>query len=210
MKAFGWLAPRGAATGRSSASAAARRGRGFALRELLLLPNVLSLLRIPLALAFPFVAASPALSLAVLAAAGATDVFDGWVARRLNQVTATGAIVDPIADKAFAVTVVVTLLARHDLPAWAVVPLLARELFEAPLLAWVFLTGRHRGARLDEAAANVPGKAATIAQFAAVMSAIALPRALPALLLLASVAGAGAGVAYWLRELGRGGAAPRV
>jgi len=176
----------------------------FSAEELLLPPNVLSLLRLPLAAAFPFVARSRGSAMTVLALAGLTDVFDGWLARQNGQVTATGAVLDPVADKVFALSVVATLVARGKLPGWGIAALLTREILEAPLLAWVFL-GRspRRADDIADVRSNVPGKLATVAQFAAVMTAIEAPALLPAALALAAATGAVAGVAYWERELTR-------
>ena len=53
------------------------------------------------------------------------------------------------------------------------------------------------------ARANVPGKLATVFQFCAVLSAIALPNMLNVLLAVAAIAGGLAGVAYWMRALGQ-------
>ena len=175
----------------------------YRLADLVLLPNVLSALRLPLALVFPFVAANVHAALGVLVAAALTDVFDGWLARRMGQVTAVGAVVDPIADKVFATTVVITLLLDHKLPMWALPALLAREILEAPLVAWVLVSQSFRGARRAAARANIPGKLATTVQFIAVLSAIAAPELLEASLIASAVAGVLAGVSYWYRELHR-------
>lgn len=175
----------------------------YRLADLALLPNVLSALRLPLAVAFPFVVANPHAALGVLLASGLTDVLDGWLARRRGQVTAVGAVVDPIADKVFATTVVVTLLVRHQLPWWALPALLAREILEAPLVVWVLVSQSFRGARKAAARANVPGKLATTVQFVAVLAAIAAPEILDVALVASAIAGALAGVSYWHRELHR-------
>lgn len=172
-------------------------------RDLALPPNLMSLARLPLAVLFPFVATRPGLALAVLCCAGLTDVLDGWLARRAGQVTRIGAIVDPIADKVFALTVVATLLQSGKLPLWGIPALLAREILELPLALWIALSRRFRGRRLSAASANIPGKLATTVQFAAVLTAIALPVALPAMLAAAAIAGAAAGVSYWGRQLRR-------
>jgi cardiolipin synthase (CMP-forming) len=176
----------------------------FSLDELLLLPNVLSLARIfPLAAAFPLASREKGSALAVLALAGVTDVLDGWLARAWNKTTSTGAVLDPIADKAFAMSVVGTLIARGKLPAWGIPALLAREILEAPLLAWMILARPREEREVTEVRANVPGKIATVAQFAAVMAAIEAPVLLPIALGASAVTGAWAGIAYWKRELGR-------
>lgn len=173
----------------------------YRLADLALLPNVLSALRLPLAVVFPFVAANAHAALGVLIAAGLTDVFDGWLARRRGQVTAIGAVVDPIADKVFATTVVLTLLVRHDLPLWALPALLAREILEAPLVVWVLVSQSFRGARRAAARANLPGKLATLVQFVAVLAAIVAPDLLGITLVAAAVSGVLAGISYWYREL---------
>ncbi len=69
--------------------------------EAILTPaNVLSLSRIPLAAAF---AALPSarVRLVILLAAAASDLLDGWVARRFGGPSLLGAKVDPVADKVF-------------------------------------------------------------------------------------------------------------
>lgn len=175
----------------------------YRLADLALWPNLLSALRLPLALVFPFVIETPRIALTVLVAAALTDVFDGWLARRLDQVTALGAVIDPIADKVFATTVVITLLFHHDLPLWALPALLAREILEAPLVLWILLSRSFRGARKAAARANIPGKLATTVQFVAVFSAIAIPYLLDVALIAAAIAGSLAGVSYWIRELHR-------
>jgi CDP-diacylglycerol--glycerol-3-phosphate 3-phosphatidyltransferase/cardiolipin synthase len=177
----------------------------FSRRELLLAPNVTSALRLPLALIFPFAARSEGAALTVLALAGLTDVLDGWLARRNGQATSTGAVLDPIADKVFALSVVGTLIGQGRIPTWGIPALLAREILEVPLLVWVLIEGRDGSAPTPEVRANVPGKMATTAQFAAVMAALGLPQALPAALAASAVTGAIAGVAYWRRELSRRG-----
>lgn len=175
----------------------------YRLADLALLPNVLSALRLPLAVAFPFVVGNVHAALGVLLAAGLTDVFDGWLARRRGQVTAIGAVVDPIADKVFATTVVITLLARHEMPTWSLPALLAREILEAPLVVWVLVSHSFRGVRKAGASANIPGKLATTVQFVAVLCAIAARDWLEPALVAAAVSGALAGVSYWRRELRR-------
>ncbi len=170
----------------------------FDLSDLLRPPNLVSLLRIPLAIAFPFAAKRPHTALLVVATSALTDVLDGWLARRTGDTTPTGAIVDPIADKIFAISVVGTLLARHTLPAWSVPALFAREILEAPLMAWVLLHGKNSE---RDARANVPGKIATTIQSGALLWAISSQKANRPALVLAAVAGTAAGLSYWVREL---------
>lgn len=60
--------------------------------------------------------------------AALTDRLDGWLARRLDQVTDWGKLVDPIADKALVGTALVGLSILDDLPWWVTIVILVREL----------------------------------------------------------------------------------
>ena len=64
----------------------------------------------------------------LFALAAATDYFDGWLARNLNQITILGKLLDPIADKLIVMATLVTLTELGRAPSWLVVLLLAREL----------------------------------------------------------------------------------
>lgn len=173
----------------------------YRARDLLLPPSVVSLCRVPMAFAFPWVASDPWLALGLLAAAGASDVLDGYLARRLGQATATGAVVDGVTDKLFMLSVVGTLLVTDKLPLWGVLLLGARDLGEAPLVVWWMLSPPQRKIRAEDPKANVPGKVATVLQFAAVVASILRSPSLVPLLACAGIVGLGAAVSYWRREL---------
>jgi cardiolipin synthase len=73
-------------------------------------PNVLTIARfflIPLYL-YIFLAGHTAMAFLVLVVAGATDVLDGYLARRKKQTTALGSMLDPLADKSMMLTVVLS------------------------------------------------------------------------------------------------------
>jgi cardiolipin synthase len=170
-------------------------------RDLLLLPGLLSLARIPLAALFPVVVHAPVLALSVLAISGLTDVLDGWFARRLGQVTDVGAAIDPITDKLFVGSVVVTLLAVGELSGLQVVLLATREIGELPLVLWFAMNKKARQKLVDHPSANLPGKLATALQFAAVSLALFHSALTGALLVVTAVCGAAAAMIYWLREI---------
>jgi CDP-diacylglycerol--glycerol-3-phosphate 3-phosphatidyltransferase len=65
---------------------------------------------------------------AVFAVAMATDQLDGWLARRLDQTSAFGALLDPIADKVLVMVALVMLVAENVAPAWMVAAIVAREI----------------------------------------------------------------------------------
>jgi cardiolipin synthase (CMP-forming) len=171
--------------------------------DLLLLPSLVSLLRVPLAALFPFCVERPILALAVLAAAGATDVIDGWIARRFNQATPTGVVVDPITDKIFVGVVAVTLIVTERLEPVEILWLAARDIGELPLVLWWAASPSRRRGRAEHPAANIPGKLATVTQFVVVASAIVGSSATGALVLLAGALGAIAAASYWWREIKR-------
>jgi len=58
-----------------------------------------------------------------------SDGLDGYLAKRNDQVTELGAMLDPLADKALLVSVFITLGLRQDLPTWLVVFVVFRDLF---------------------------------------------------------------------------------
>ena len=68
------------------------------------------------------------LGFAVFAAAALSDFFDGWLARRLDQHSLLGRILDPIADKLLVAAALVMLATDGRAPAIAVVAILLREL----------------------------------------------------------------------------------
>jgi len=96
----------------------------------LTLANALTALRIVLAPVFLvlYVEGARLRALAAFAAAAATDVLDGLVARALRQPTRLGAFLDPIADKFLATCALVALAATGRLPVWLPVLVVARDL----------------------------------------------------------------------------------
>jgi CDP-diacylglycerol--glycerol-3-phosphate 3-phosphatidyltransferase len=93
-------------------------------------PNLLTMLRIVLILPFGLLFFDGALqtrwaALAVFLVACATDWLDGHLARRLNQGSALGRMLDPIADKLLAATALVSLIATGAITRWSILAALA-------------------------------------------------------------------------------------
>lgn len=169
------------------------------LHDLAVLPNILSAARVPLALAFPF-AKEKESAIALIGAAGLTDLLDGWAARKLGQETTLGASLDGISDRAFSVSVLATLVRRGLLSRGSAVLLATRELLELPLAVRVLTSPKARSVAVDRSA-NRLGKFATALELGAVVAAIARSKLTRPLVALAGVMGAIAGVSYWMREL---------
>ncbi len=173
----------------------------YRIGDLFLLPNLLSAVRLPLALGFPFSAGHVSLALGLLALAAVSDVLDGWVARRLGQATSVGALVDGVADKVFAASVVGTLVATGLLSPGEAVLLATREAGEVPLACWLLFRERKR-VLVNARKATGIGKTATVLEFVTVVAVIARWPVVPFLLAATASFGVAAAVGYWQRESG--------
>ena len=105
------------------------------------LPNLLTLLRIffvPLLVAAlvqerlsvtldGFFLTNNLLALGIFLIASATDLLDGFLARRWKQVTTVGMLLDPIADKLLISAALIALVQVHVVPAWFVILIVSRE-----------------------------------------------------------------------------------
>ena len=173
----------------------------YRAKDVFELPNLVSLARIPLAIAFPFVIDRPFVALAVLALAGISDVVDGWLARTRGLVTPVGIVLDPVTDKLFVLVVVVSLVFAERLPFPEVVLLATREIGELPLLVWWALSRRKRRQKAEHTMANLPGKLATLLQFTTVAAALFVSRWVHELVFATALVGALAAAIYIWREL---------
>jgi CDP-diacylglycerol--glycerol-3-phosphate 3-phosphatidyltransferase len=117
-------------------------GSRFPLRHFLLPPNLLSLLRV--VLVWPVVlclkADNPRANLVLaglVVAMTITDFLDGWLSRRLNQVTELGKLLDPLADKIAMVAGLAALIIYRRFPLPLVVVLVYRDLVILVLGLWM-------------------------------------------------------------------------
>lgn len=84
------------------------------------IPNILTIARfflIPVYIVV-FYAGNYHYAFYIMVLAGVTDVVDGYIARRYNQITEVGKMLDPLADKAMMITVILTLAIKGLIP-WA-------------------------------------------------------------------------------------------
>lgn len=107
----------------------ARDGPEVVGDRVLTIPNVLSLVRL---LAMPLVwfditGGRPVRALVVLAVLVSTDWIDGYVARRFDQVSRLGRVLDPVSDRVLIVIVVVALGAAGIVPWWPLGAVLLRD-----------------------------------------------------------------------------------
>jgi phosphatidylglycerophosphate synthase len=177
---------------------------------LLSLPNLLTLIRLPMAAAVWFVAPWPWALLSLMAAAALSDMLDGWFARRmrerrkarglptrgLGERGGTGAWLDPLCDKTFVVSVIAAVWWFYRPDWWLLALIGLREIVLVPLvLAWRLLPHKPLDMR-----AGLAGKLTTVVQFVALWSLILGTHALgPAI--AAAAAGAIAVYDYVRRAL---------
>ena len=93
-------------------------------------PNALSMLRllgVPLFLWLVLVPEADGWAIAVLMLSGVTDYLDGYLARRLNQTSRLGQILDPVADRLYILAVVIGLALRDIVPWWFAIILPLRD-----------------------------------------------------------------------------------
>jgi cardiolipin synthase len=106
-------------------------GQSTGLSRVWTIPNILSMLRlagVPLFLWLVLGPEADAWALVVLMISGVTDFLDGYLARRLNQFSSLGEILDPVADRLYILAVVVGLALRDIIPWWVAIILPLRDL----------------------------------------------------------------------------------
>jgi cardiolipin synthase len=111
--------------------------------EWLNLPNALSFLRILLVPVFVFlmVADHQIWAIAVLAFSSVTDYLDGYLARKWNQQTRLGQLLDPAADRLYIFATLLGLALVGYIPAWLFWVILARELVLIPTMPMLAAKG---------------------------------------------------------------------
>jgi phosphatidylglycerophosphate synthase len=170
----------------------------YSLRDAFRPPGLISLVRLPLGIAFLFVMDNSAAAIGILVAAAFSDALDGWVARHFRQATATGAALDAVMDKAFVLVVVFALVLRGPLTLVEAILLGTRDLGELPLV--LRAAARHRIGVGAPRRANVLGKVATVLQFATLAAILVGAPHRGVWVAVTSLSGAVAAVGYWLRE----------
>jgi cardiolipin synthase (CMP-forming) len=106
-------------------------GDEHGLDRVLTVPNVVTSVRlacVPVFVWLLFGAHEQTAAAVLLGVLGATDWVDGFAARRWNQVSTLGKVLDPVADRVLVATAVVSVMVYGAVPLWFGVATLAREL----------------------------------------------------------------------------------
>ena len=135
-------------------------------------PNSITLLRMVLIPVFigafylPYHWA-PQLATFIFWLAAISDWFDGYLARKLDQQSALGAFLDPLADKLMVISALVLLIAKHPDNVWLMLSaliIISREIIISSLREWMATQGQQ-----DTVAVSFVGKAKTSAQMLALL-----------------------------------------
>lgn len=135
------------------------------------LPNLVSASRVVLGIAFLLVESVTA-RLSLIAVASLTDMLDGWLARRTRAASRLGALVDPLADRFFALCVVVAYVVGGQLSAWQAVALMFRDVMS--IIGW-FVARNVSWLRPIAFKARLLGKVVTVLQLATFLVVLLLP-----------------------------------
>jgi cardiolipin synthase (CMP-forming) len=158
------------------------------------LPNIISLSRVLLAAGF-VVVDRVGVRLGLVGLAGLTDFFDGWLARRAKWTTRWGALIDPFADRVFALVAVVTFFVMGALSAVGCIVLISRDIMTAVgfvvarVVPWL---------QQVQFKARMPGKLVTVLQFITFVCLLGLPSFVTPMLWLVGITSAYSIVDYTL------------
>ena len=106
--------------------------------RIITVPNILSFMRllgVPLFLWLILVPEADGWAIVVLIFAGISDYLDGKIARKWNQISRVGQILDPLADRLYILATLIGLLLRGIIPWWWVAVLVGRDLIMGVVLA---------------------------------------------------------------------------
>ncbi len=133
------------------------------------IPNMLTVFRLLLIPVFIMVFNSPAenrllLAMGVFLLAGATDLLDGFIARRYNMITEIGTLMDPLADKLMLITVLLCMAYQQYFPPWIVAIVILKE--AVMVGGGIYLYNAKKKIVIP---ANIYGKAATAGFYLAIV-----------------------------------------
>ncbi len=136
------------------------------------LPNLMSTSRVALAIGFvAFDGVST--RLALIAIASMTDFLDGWLARRTQTISRIGALIDPVADRFFALGVVVAYVIGGQFTWWQAIAVMFRDIMS--IIGW-FVARNVAWLRPITFKARRIGKAVTVAQLVTFLAVLLTPQ----------------------------------
>jgi phosphatidylglycerophosphate synthase len=143
-------------------------------------PNLVSTSRVVLGFGF-LMSETVAMRLTLIALASLTDFLDGWIARRTQAASRLGALVDPVADRFFALCVVVGYVITAQLSVWQALALMFRDIMS--IIGW-FVARNVSWLRPITFKARWLGKVVTVLQLATFLAVLLRPAATDAMVWL--------------------------
>ena len=130
-------------------------------KEIFLIPNILSIIRliavIPVGyFLFSESESSKIIIFSLFVFMLITDLSDGYVARKFNQVSETGKIIDPLVDKISIAAIAIMLLIKGLIPLWFIIVVLGRDILI--LVFGMYIKNRYKVTLMS----NYPGKLAAL------------------------------------------------
>ena len=144
-------------------------------KEILTIPNLLSLFRlllIPVYMVIYLQAETLTdyyIAGAILAVSCLTDMIDGKIARHFNLSTKIGQVLDPIADKATQITLVVCLATRYPVLLYMIGVFIVKETYQLVAMLWLYKKGQMLTGAL------ISGKICTTVLFLSLIAMVVFP-----------------------------------
>src|SRR5437870_3379470 len=150
------------------------------------IPNILTLVRLIAVPVFLFASFGGhyTFAFALFVGAAATDILDGMIARRFNQRSRLGAVLDPAADKTIMICGYLFYTLRDGLPVVRIPPWLTFTVFIRDLLIISFAYMLYTRVRVTRFPPSWAGKVSTVMQAVTLGTVIAVNAFLPQLLWL--------------------------
>ena len=147
-------------------------------KDIFTIPNMLSLFRLVLIPVYVtlYMKADPTswtdhlIAASVLAVSCLTDMIDGKIARRFNMISTTGKLLDPLADKATQLAMIICLLFKYPVLKWLIIVFLTKEIFQLIAAIITFRKGKVLGGAL------ITGKISTTIVFTSLVVMVLLPQ----------------------------------
>jgi len=152
-------------------------------RYAIIVPNLLSLLRLIFAVIFPF--CGERVWIWLVAGSGISDFLDGYLARKLKVESWKGGLLDAVADKLFVLVALSTFVGAAKFSFWWLPAVIARDLVVAGTA--VYAGVRRLWSSFEKMEARWLGKVATTAQFLLFFVALLLPQKTIIVLWIAAV-----------------------
>jgi cardiolipin synthase (CMP-forming) len=135
------------------------------------IPNIITMVRFLLIPVFVYFFFSEnqysiEIAVAVFILSGITDTLDGYIARRYNQITKLGIVLDPLADKIMLITVLASVTISNNIPTWIIAVVALKEIL---MIAGAISLYNERDIVIP---ANIFGKISTLLSYIAILAVL--------------------------------------